>query len=151
MRSVQNKGRDVLILYIAKHSYSLPEESKFIYLCEFKKQPETSVELCSTYPSKTINAWTIRSSLNYSMLKNILEKIISGLLVCLFVLISPHPVVTSLQKKTPKKGKVVLDLRIQKRKPAANLKWLKFKKLQNGMGHLFFLPQFFNFYFPYLQ
>lgn len=44
-RSVQNKGRDVFICHIAKHSHSLPEDSKLIFLCEFKKQPETFVEL----------------------------------------------------------------------------------------------------------
>lgn len=45
MRSVQNKGRDFFIHHIAKHSNSMPEDSKFICLNEFKKQPETFIEL----------------------------------------------------------------------------------------------------------
>ncbi|NWV25969.1 ARMC4 protein, partial [Origma solitaria] len=71
-----NKGRDFFIHHIGKHLNYLPEDGKFICLCKFKKQLETFIELF-IHPSKTVNAWTIRSFLNHIMLKNILEKIIS--------------------------------------------------------------------------
>ncbi|NXK93386.1 ARMC4 protein, partial [Formicarius rufipectus] len=52
--------------------------NSFVYVSSKSNQTHSSKK----NPSKTVNAWTIRSSLNHTLLKNVLEKIISGF--CLF-------------------------------------------------------------------
>ncbi|NXG07439.1 ARMC4 protein, partial [Sakesphorus luctuosus] len=116
VRSVQDRERDFFIHHIAKHSKSLPENIKFICLYEFKSNQTHSLK---KNPSKTVNGWTVRSSLNHSLMKNVLEKIISVFLFVCSFFNKPQSSGKASKKDTDEEGSTV-SLRKKKKASSAS-------------------------------
>ncbi|NWS14456.1 ARMC4 protein, partial [Pachyramphus minor] len=97
-------------------------------------------------PSKTANACTIRSSLSHNMLKNVLEKIISGLLVfwffCFVFFNKPKSSDKASKKDTEEEGRGSTVSLKMKKKSGANSKSAKIHQAPGRYGLLIFLPSF---------